>query len=282
MAGSSIHSATDARIDYRRCHCSLFCVWNDYPRPRYVQKETHDTTEKQHDTLTGYHLRELLTPSQYSSHKKYCSKMVYQTSDNDITKSFRDLIAEGKQRNKVIHAAGDDDITKSFRDLIAEGKHNSEVIHAAEDNEDIDIVLSTLVAMGFERSHVKKALIDNDGNKNQAIDYLVARSAANGTNHEQDVVAEDLATGSSLSGATTIIADADLAVLVTTAASAASDPAPTAPPDIESQRPQPPRIEQQIVDDDKCFCITCSPCICNTFSIFLVIGCMLLVGATVY
>jgi hypothetical protein len=86
-----------------------------------------------------------------------------------------------------------------------------------------------------------------------------------------------------LSGATTIIVDANLAVfLVTTAASAASDPALTAPPDIESQRPQPLRIEQQIVDDDKCFCITCTPCISNTFPIFLAIGCMLLVGATVY
>jgi hypothetical protein len=144
--------------------------------------------------------------------------MVYQTSDVDITKSFRDLIAEGKQHNEVIHAAGDDNITKSFRDLIAEGTHNSEIIHAAEDNEDIDIALSTLVAMGFESSHVKKALIDNDGKRTQAIYNLVARSAANGTNHEQDGVAEDLVTGSSLSGATTIIADADLAVLVTTAA----------------------------------------------------------------
>jgi hypothetical protein len=169
---------------------------------------------------------------------QYCSKMVYQTSNNDITKSFRDLIAEGKPRNEVIHA-GEDDITKSFRDLIAEGKHNSEVIHAAEDNEDIDIALvqkssenkssnskissvelttSTLVAMGFESSHAKKALIDHDGNMNQAIDYLVARSnsndAANGTNHERDGVAEDLATGSSLSGATTIIADADNVAII--------------------------------------------------------------------
>jgi hypothetical protein len=70
--------------------------------------------------------------------------------------------------------------------------------------------------------------------------------------------------------------------LVTTAASAASNPAPTAPPDIESQRPQPPRIEQQIVVDDKCFCITCTPCIGLSFSIFLAFCFMLLVGATGY
>jgi hypothetical protein len=142
--------------------------------------------------------------------------------------------------------------------------------------------------MGFESSHAKKALIDNDGNLNQAINDLVARSnnddAAGGTNHhESAVVAEDLATSSSsLSGATTIIADADLALLVTNAAaSAASDPALTAPPDIEAQRP-PPSMERQIVVDDKCFCITCTPCIGVTFSIFLAIGCMLLVGATAY
>ena len=208
--------------------------------------------------------------------------MVYQTSDNDMTKSFRDLIANGSHRNnEVIHAAGDNDITKSFRDLIAEGgKHSSEI-------SSVEHTMSTLVAMGFESSHAKKALIDNDGNLNQAIIYLVARSnnddAAGGTNHhESAVVAEDLATSSSLSGATTIIADADLAVLVTNAAaSAASDPALTAPPDIEAQRP-PPRMERQIVVDDKCFCITCTPCIGVTFSIFLAIGCMLLVGATAY
>jgi hypothetical protein len=151
----------------------------------------------------------------------------------------------------------------------------------------VELTTITLVAIGFESSHAtKKALIDHDGNMNQAIDYLVARSnsndAANGTNHEQDGVVEDLATGSSLSGATTILAGADLAVLVTTAASAASDPAPTAPSDIESQRPQPARIEQQIVVDDKCFCITCTQCIGVSFSIFLAFCFMLLVGATGY
>jgi hypothetical protein len=42
----------------------------------------------------------------------------------------------------MVYQTSDNDITNSFRDLIAEGKHNSEVIHAAaEDNEDIDIVL---------------------------------------------------------------------------------------------------------------------------------------------
>ena len=77
-----------------------------------------------------------------------------------MTKSFRDLIAIGSHRNnEVIHAAGDKDITKSFRDLIAEGgKHSSEI-------SSVEHTMSTLiVAMGFESSHAKKALIDNDGN----------------------------------------------------------------------------------------------------------------------
>ena len=77
----------------------------------------------------------------------------------DLTKSFRDLIAERKQRSKVIHAAGDnndnditlvpavytktsdDDIAKSFRDLIAKGRQSSKLIHASGDNKDNDIAL---------------------------------------------------------------------------------------------------------------------------------------------
>ena len=78
---------------------------------------------------------------------------------DDITESFRDLIAERKQSSKVIHASGDnkdndialvpsvytktsdDDITKSFRDLIAERKQSSKLIHASGDNKDNDIAL---------------------------------------------------------------------------------------------------------------------------------------------